>query len=383
MDSGGPKIIRVKGTPESSITEETVYNEEIYNFNVVRIDGDLELSAELGANGKVKINEVETDISTITDLEVSEDGKIYSVGNQADVATASTYAKNGVVLKVEGDLKIGEDVTLTSVKSTGNYGGPKGMYIYCAGTLTNNGIISMTARGAKADGQDVYLFKNLDKTYEHIPKVGASGGVGVTNASGRIGNSGESFKRRALGGGGSGGCGNSNSRSGAGGNATSYSGGSGGGAAQGSSQTWPNGGARKFYWRTSEEVEEFMEIFILMLDGGAGNPGAAAHFGVGHGTGGLLVLIINSDSIPGEVTACGIGGGKGQYASGGASGGGSVNVFFLGSPLTILNADSFSALGGPAVPRNFGGTANAGGAGGPGSVTVGSIVSNYYTDLNI
>ena len=126
-----------------------------------------------------------------------------------------------------------------------------------------------------------------------------------------------------------------------------------------------------------------MEIFILMLDGGAGNPGAAAHFGVGHGTGGLLVLIINSDSIPGEVTACGIGGGKGQYASGGASGGGSVNVFFLGSPLTILNADSFSALGGPAVPRNFGGTANAGGAGGPGSVTVGSIVSNYYTDLNI
>ena len=131
MDTSGKKMIRVKGTPDSSITEETVYEEEVYSFNVVRIDGDLELSAELGVNGKVKINEVETDISTITDLEVSEDGKIYSVGNQADVATASTYAKNGVVLKVEGDLKIGEDVTLTSVKSTGNYGGPKGMYIYC------------------------------------------------------------------------------------------------------------------------------------------------------------------------------------------------------------------------------------------------------------
>ena len=63
-------MIRVKGTQDSSITEETVYEEEVYNFNVIRVDGDLELSTELGANGKVKINGVETDISTITDLEV-------------------------------------------------------------------------------------------------------------------------------------------------------------------------------------------------------------------------------------------------------------------------------------------------------------------------
>ena len=131
MDSGGKKMIRVKGTTDSSITEETVYEEEVYNFNVIRVDGDLELSTELGANGKVKINEIETDISEITDLEVSSDGKVYSVGNQADVATANEYAKNGVVLKVEGDLKIGEDTTLTAVASTGGYGGPKGMYIYC------------------------------------------------------------------------------------------------------------------------------------------------------------------------------------------------------------------------------------------------------------
>ena len=49
-------MIRVKGTTESSITEETVYEEEVYNFNVIRIDGDLELSEELGLNGKVKIS---------------------------------------------------------------------------------------------------------------------------------------------------------------------------------------------------------------------------------------------------------------------------------------------------------------------------------------
>ena len=35
----------------------------------------------------------------------------------------------------------------------------------------------MTARGAKAEGQDVYLFKNFDGTYEHVPAVGGSGGA--------------------------------------------------------------------------------------------------------------------------------------------------------------------------------------------------------------
>ena len=57
------------------------------------------------------------------------------------------------------------------------------IYIAC-GTLTNNGTISMTARGAKAEGQNVYLFKNLDKTYEFVPKEGGSGGTGIQDAPG-------------------------------------------------------------------------------------------------------------------------------------------------------------------------------------------------------
>ena len=32
-----------------------------------------------------------------------------------------------------------------------DFGGPKGMIVYCTGTLINNGTISMTARGAKAE----------------------------------------------------------------------------------------------------------------------------------------------------------------------------------------------------------------------------------------
>ncbi len=58
------------------------------------------------------------------------------------------------------------------------------MYIYCTGTISNNGTISMTARGAKAEGQNVYLFKNLEGTYEYVPKVGGTGGGAVTCSSG-------------------------------------------------------------------------------------------------------------------------------------------------------------------------------------------------------
>ena len=74
------------------------------------------------------------------------------------------------------------------------------------GTLTNNGTISMTARGAKTEGQNVYLFKNLDKTYEFVPKVGGTGGASVSSGSnvhnlpGRAGLSGNSIHNRALGG---------------------------------------------------------------------------------------------------------------------------------------------------------------------------------------
>ena len=45
------------------------------------------------------------------------------------------------------------------------------------GTLTNNGTISMTARGAKAEGQNVYLFKNIEGNFEYVPAVGGTGGI--------------------------------------------------------------------------------------------------------------------------------------------------------------------------------------------------------------
>ena len=109
----------------------------------------------------------------------SFDGNLTIKGNTAlgiekDVATASEYAKNMVVLKVKGDLTVEEGATLTAYASKEGYGGPKGMTIYCTGTLTNNGTIKMTARGAKASGQNVYLWQNLNGEYEYIPAAGAS-----------------------------------------------------------------------------------------------------------------------------------------------------------------------------------------------------------------
>ena len=98
-----------------------------------------------------------------------------TLGTEEDVATATDYAKNMIVLRVNGDLTVEEGATLTAYASKDGYGGTKGMMIYCTGTLTNNGTISMTARGAKAEGQNVYLWKNLDGSYEYVPAVGATG----------------------------------------------------------------------------------------------------------------------------------------------------------------------------------------------------------------
>ena len=73
------------------------------------------------------------------------------------------------------------------------------MIVYCTGTLTNKGNISMTARGAKATGQNVYLWRNEDESYEYVPATCAAGGVGVRASWTEpwlSGNNGESGKDR-------------------------------------------------------------------------------------------------------------------------------------------------------------------------------------------
>lgn len=162
-----------------------------YSLDVIVVNGDLVLDGINTVNGS-RLND-----------------NIYEFGNEQDVATENTDAKNMVVLKVNGSITINEGVTLTSCKSDDGYGGPKGMLIYCTKILNNNGTISMTARGAKAEGEDVYLWQNTDESYEIVEAQGASGGATVTTKSSgnywtySSGNNGNDALGRQTGGGGS------------------------------------------------------------------------------------------------------------------------------------------------------------------------------------
>ena len=135
----------------------------VYNTDTIVYDGNLTF------DGTEK---------NINNISLSE--KTYSIGNATnDVGTSSDDAKRMVVLKVKGDLTIDSGVTVTACANANGYGGPKGLFIYCTGTLTNNGTIDMTARGAKGAGENVYLYKNSDNTYEYVPAIGAEGGESV------------------------------------------------------------------------------------------------------------------------------------------------------------------------------------------------------------
>ena len=108
-------------------------------------------------------------------------GKKYELGYPQDISNGKNYAENTVVLKVNGNLLVKEGVTVTSI--SGDYGGPKGMVIYCTGNIQNEGSINMNGKGAYSNGQNVFLYKNSNGNYEFIPKYGANGGAGVSQGS--------------------------------------------------------------------------------------------------------------------------------------------------------------------------------------------------------
>lgn len=264
----------------------------------------------------------------------------------------------------------------------------KGFVIYVAGTLINNGEISMTARGAKAIGQEVLLYKNSNSTYEKISANGATGGAAVSgNLSGLSGIKGNDGIDRQTGGGGSGGA-KYKKNSGSGSNGTSYSGGTGGGGIECSSRNGDNGEANggaggRGCANNSGGYE--------LGGGGAGNPGGYAYgayryrqdgltldgsaydggwplkeLGMGEsGTGGLLIIYTNNLINNSIINANGSNGGAGKIG-GGSSGGGSINIFYTNK----IKVGSISSNGGKAV-----GTKNVGGAGGNGTINTCSIAT--------
>ncbi len=349
-------------------------NNEVYSANCIVYNGNLVLDGSIQVPGSVLNNNV------------------YEFGDKSkDVAKENEYAKNMVILKVKGNLTINEGVTLAACKSDNGYGGPKGLFVYCTGTITNYGTISMTGRGAYAQGQNVYLFKNASGAYEYVPAVGGTGGSAINvqrttkDGSHEDGKDGESVEKnsRQTGGGGSGKVYSYTNythyevKSGKGGNGTSYSGGSGGGsnnAYDRINDITMNGdekggiGGKSYIYTTG-----------FPIAGGVGNPGGLS-FGSQevtrgkNGTGGLLIISANSINNTGKIEANGVG--NGRQDAGGSSGGGSINIFYK-EEFTNTDENNITAKGG--ISTNYA-TYGKAGDGGNGSVTIGSIASGTFVE---
>lgn len=286
-------------------------------------------------------------------------------GDLADCATgtdATEMAKNMVIVKVNGDYTVNSDVTVGPTYHA-QYGGPKGFLLYVTGTLTNNGTID-NSHGAYAEGEDVYLFQNADGTYEYVPSAGAGGGSGVRgmwNNGGQNGTAGSDISitpttlvKRATGGGGSGAKRGYYDAytSGAGAAGTSYSGGTGGGPADEKQNGNPgsiNGGSGGTGKIGSGAAD---------VGTGAGNPNG--------GTGGLLIIFADTYENNNLVQAIG----HVDTTYGGGSGGGSINVFYN----NLTSAGNNDISGGSAKSI----TSEAGGAGGAGTISIGSIATGTY-----
>jgi hypothetical protein len=320
----------------------------------------------------------------------------------------STTADNEMVIViVQGNLTINSGATITTQVRK------RGFLLYVTGTLTNNGTISMTARGAIAAGQNVHLYRNLNGTYETVPAVGATGGVGVPLVSGLIRkNHGLSGTGRQSGGGGSGACrGTGALKGGDGSSGTSYSGGSGGGGSYSvaESNTQPgqnaavNGG--KGGNASAKSVVGTVALYSVRSSGGAGNPAGSDAYAansnatnVGNesantaqaGTGGLLIIFANIVNNNGNIQSNGSNVGPRnlgvtRHAGGGASGGGSINVFYRSSHVRgTITANGGVSTGFTGLISDTGAFVNEdGGSGGNGTVTVTQMPGNISLPANV
>ena len=346
--------------------------DQIYDVELINYDGDTIYSLENGEKEKT--------------IELGDDSKEHKT----------------LIVKYHGDLTIDEGVTLTAKQVDGlTY--KKGMYLCVLGDIHNNGTISMTARGTyNQEGENVYLWKNIDNTYEYVPALGATGGASqYTSGHGAVlnGKSGNSGTNRQTGGGGTGGGRNwmKSITIGAGGTGTSYSGGSGSGAANSDGSSGGNavsaagssiGGPGSAGIVNSRNGSGYGQVSL----GGTGNPSgtnssyriSANNYIERRGTGGLLIIYANDLYNNNTISSKGVmsstaspSNSYGRVDPGGSSGGGSINIFAN----IIKNRETITAQGGESARL-----ASVGGAGGNGSVTInelGSVLNYAKKTINI
>lgn len=304
-------------------------------------------------------------------------------GDANDVGSSSTDAQNMVMVIVKGDLTIEEGATITAYK--GSYGGPKGLFLYVSGTIINNGTISMTGKGAKANGENVYLWKDESGNYEFVPATGSSGGLGTTSGGdkGVNGNNGIAATGRQTGGGGGGAntyssYNSSSTKGGQGGTGTSYSGGAGAG---GGNHGWStisatNGNSYKGGSCYGVNSSNRCQTGVGVTTGTVSGSGVVQ---TNLGSGGLLIVFAPNVVI-GEtgviesqgVSPAAISGHQQSFTYGGASGGGSINIFAS----AYKNEGTISTFGGTGLQGSgsISGRRSKSGDGGAGSFTYYQVI---------
>ena len=90
-----------------------------------------------------------------------------------------------------------------------------------------------------------------------------------------------------------------------------------------------------------------------------------------------MILYGNTIDNKGAIVSNGMNGGQGEAAGGGASGGGSINIFYKES-ITKGTISATGGTGGPSYSPFWGLEGNRGGAGGNGSISTGSIATGTY-----
>ena len=320
-------------------------------------------------------------------LDDGEESKVVELGD-------STTDYKTLIVKYHKNLTVDKGVTLTA-KQVDNLTYKKGMYICVLGDIVNNGEITMTARGTyNQEGENVYLWKNTNKTYEFVPAQGGVGAPDVTfrwDGGGAKGGNGEN---RGTGAGGTGG--GRTDDEGAylvmrgGSKGTSYSGGSGSGGVNlnfsggtyYNAMAEENGGAggvgsagrgsSSWAYRTASGGVGNLGGLGGQSDGSGYKQGNTTNYTGPNGTGGLLIVYADEIYNYNKITANGVDASTSTYYAGGASGGGSLNVFTRNMAIEGT------------VTANGGQKYGAGGAGGDGCATITLVGSRLnYTEKSL
>lgn len=158
------------------ISDEKVNKSGIYSTSVFGIKYNFEVTY-LDANNISEYGgfyNASTNTYTINDLEI---------GTAEGITIDEKQTQAMAVLKCDGNLIINGTLSTSTYSETSPSGVKgevtkiKGLFVYCSGELTNNGIISQTARGThETEGENVYLWSK-DSCYDgyFVPASGASG----------------------------------------------------------------------------------------------------------------------------------------------------------------------------------------------------------------